>query len=60
MIKLNMQQEKQEPILIIVSPDGSQLRIYQDLSENYIRELVDEFTKREGVVIRKRGIEDTQ
>jgi (2Fe-2S) ferredoxin len=48
-----MQQEKQEPTLIIDSPDGSQIRIYQQLSESYIHELVDEFTKKEGVVNNK-------
>ncbi|MDR6784582.1 hypothetical protein [Pedobacter africanus] len=52
-----MQQEKQEPTLIIDSPDGSQLRIYQDLSESYVKEVVNEFIKHKGGVIRKPGID---
>lgn len=53
-----MQQEKQEPILIIDSPDGSQLRLYQELSDNYAKKLIEEFMNREGAVIRKPKTEN--
>ncbi|WP_159451678.1 hypothetical protein [Pedobacter africanus] len=53
-----MQQEKQEPILIIDRPDGSQLRLYQELSDDYAKKLIEEFMKQEGAIIRKPGIEN--
>lgn len=53
-----MQQEKQEPILIIDRPDGSQLRLYQELSDNYAKKLIEEFMNQEGTIIRKPGIKN--
>jgi (2Fe-2S) ferredoxin len=50
-----MEKNEKEPTLMIKCPDGSQIIIYQELSESYIKELVDEFTKREGVVVTKSG-----
>lgn len=53
-----MQQEKQEPILIIDRPDGSQLRLYKELSEDYVKTLIDEFIQKDGAVVIKPVIEN--
>lgn len=53
-----MQQEKQEPTLVINGPDGSALRIYQDLPESYVEKLVDASMKRQGVVFKKTEMDE--
>ena len=38
-----MNQKKQHPTLVIENPDGTVIRIYQRLTEEYIKELMDKF-----------------
>lgn len=45
-----MSQETQHPTLIIESPDGTVIRVYQTLSVEYIKEVLDQFMVAEKLV----------
>jgi len=45
-----MNQETQHPTLIIESPDGTVIRIYQELTPECIKEILDQFMVSEKLV----------
>jgi hypothetical protein len=45
-----MNQETQHPTVVIQSPDGTIIKIYQVLSIDYIKELLDQFMVAEKLV----------
>lgn len=45
-----MSQETQHPNLIIESPDGTIIKVYQTLSQEYIKEVMDQFLVAEKLV----------
>lgn len=42
--------EQQHPTLVIESPNGTVIRIYQELSSEYIKEILDQFMVAEKLV----------
>ncbi|MDR6785256.1 hypothetical protein [Pedobacter africanus] len=47
-----MNQETQHPSLVIESPNGTVIKLYHSISEEYLKELLDEFLVEKKVVTR--------
>jgi hypothetical protein len=45
-----MEEVKEHPILIIESPNGTVMKVYQVLSPEFVKEIIDQFLVEKGLV----------